>query len=96
MDETSKLDNIDIQQFSAGMKEKLGVDLTRQLEFSISEMKSPWKVRRAKSHDDYERECYSGEALFYLLIGETKDTFFEGIPVPATVVSDDQGSDVKC
>ena len=54
------------------------------MDFVVDEMMNPWKDCR-ESFSNYESEYLEGERLFYMLIGETPETFYKGKKVSASV-----------
>ena len=63
------------------------------MDFVLDEMMDPWKDCRM-TFERYESEYLEGRRLFYMLIGETGETFYKGKKVSATVTKPYDGRNI--
>eukprot|EP01022_Parablepharisma_sp_SALTPOND_P008951 TRINITY_DN1373_c0_g1_i2.p1 TRINITY_DN1373_c0_g1~~TRINITY_DN1373_c0_g1_i2.p1 ORF type:complete len:1804 (-),score=237.19 TRINITY_DN1373_c0_g1_i2:8682-14093(-) len=80
MKNPSKLDGLDIVQYKEQLDKANQGNAKLIVDFVVQELKSPFKDPRPKYKD------LVNEDLFYLLMGETRQTFYVGMIVSATVI----------
>jgi len=84
------LDKFDIKKYKEDLEKAQRYDVKFMVDFVLSELRAPFKDPRQKSHE------LVNEELFYLLMNETKQTFFEGMLVSATILKAYMNEKVIC
>jgi hypothetical protein len=83
--EPSKLRQLDLDQFSQRCESMFGKDYKSIFYFIRDELESPFRDIRGE-YAEYESKISHQDAnVFYMLTGESPNSFFEGLLVPVTV-----------
>jgi len=81
----SKLRQLDLEQFSQNCKKVFNEDYKSFFYFIKDELESPFRDIR-EEYSEYENKIANQESnLFYMLTGESPQTFFEGLLVSVTI-----------
>jgi transcriptional accessory protein Tex/SPT6 len=86
---------LDLEQFSASVETLCERDYRNLFYFTAGELENPHRDIRG-SYDDHAKTRLEGERLFFMLTGESPQTFYKGLFTPVRIVKNIEREDGSC